>query len=31
MYLDTTLPDNRMIHKNFNQLVISSPNIMDYQ
>ena len=31
MYLDTTLPDNRMIHKNFNQLVISSPNITDYQ
>ena len=27
MYLDTTQPDNKMIHKNFNQLVIDSPNI----
>tara|TARA_R110000803_G_scaffold15315_2_gene42509 strand:- start:11830 stop:12597 length:768 start_codon:yes stop_codon:yes gene_type:complete len=26
-YIDSTQPDNRMIHKNFNQLIISSPNI----
>ena len=31
MYIDTSLPENKMIHKNFNQLIISSPNIMDYQ
>jgi len=32
MYIDTTLPEDRMIHKNFNQLLISSPNIAkDYQ
>tara|TARA_R110000787_G_scaffold7942_1_gene26765 strand:+ start:106 stop:630 length:525 start_codon:yes stop_codon:yes gene_type:complete len=34
MYIDTELPDNKMIHKNFNQLEISSPNIsmdFDYQ
>ena len=30
MYIDTSLPENKMIHKNFNQLIISSPNIMDY-
>jgi|TARA_R110000824_G_scaffold143807_2_gene311544 hypothetical protein len=30
MYIDTTLPENRMIHKNFNQLIIESPNIKDY-
>ena len=28
MYIDTTLPDYKMIHKDFNQLNISSPNIM---
>ena len=28
MYIDTTLPDFKMIHKDFNQLVIRSPNIM---
>ena len=28
MYLDTTLPDYKMIHKNFNQLEVKSPNIM---
>ena len=32
MYIDTTLPENKMIHKNFNQLEITSPNItMDFQ
>ena len=30
IYIDTSLPENKMIHKNFNQLIISSPNIMDY-
>jgi hypothetical protein len=30
MYIDTTLPEDKMIHKNFNQLTISSPNIVDY-
>ena len=30
MYIDTTLPENKMIHKNFNQLIISSPNIIDF-
>jgi hypothetical protein len=29
MYIDTTLPENKMIHKNFNQLIITSPNISD--
>ena len=29
MYIDTQLPENKMIHKNFNQLVITSPNIQD--
>jgi hypothetical protein len=29
LYIDTSQPDNRMLHKNFNQLVISSPNIQD--
>ena len=28
MYIDTTLPDDKMIFKNFNQLQISSPNII---
>jgi len=27
MFIDTSLPENKMIHKNFNQLIISSPNI----
>tara|TARA_R100000655_G_scaffold32115_1_gene63904 strand:- start:1565 stop:2341 length:777 start_codon:yes stop_codon:yes gene_type:complete len=29
MYIDTTLPDYKMIHKDFNRLVVKSPNIMD--
>ncbi len=29
MYIDTSLPDNKMIHKNFNQLIIHSPNITE--
>tara|TARA_R110002126_G_scaffold288383_1_gene442049 strand:+ start:80 stop:868 length:789 start_codon:yes stop_codon:yes gene_type:complete len=29
MFIDTGLPDNKMIHKNFNQLVIHSPNITE--
>jgi hypothetical protein len=29
MYIDTQLPENRMIHKNFNQLIITSPNITE--
>ena len=29
MYVDTTQPDHRMLHKNFNQLIISSPNIQE--
>jgi len=29
MYIDTSLPENKMIHKNFNQLIITSPNITD--
>ena len=28
MYIDTNLPDEKMIFKNFNQLQISSPNII---
>jgi len=28
LYIDTTLPDDKMMFKNFNQLVISSPNII---
>ena len=28
LFIDTTLPDNKMMFKNFNQLEISSPNIM---
>tara|TARA_Y100000310_G_scaffold285633_1_gene309248 strand:- start:599 stop:1138 length:540 start_codon:yes stop_codon:yes gene_type:complete len=28
LYIDTTLPDNKMMFKNFNQLIISSPNII---
>tara|TARA_R110002126_G_scaffold66903_3_gene169834 strand:- start:6 stop:536 length:531 start_codon:yes stop_codon:yes gene_type:complete len=31
MYIDTTLPETKQIHKNFNQLIISSPNIMDFE
>ena len=27
MFIDTSLPENKMIHKNFNQLIINSPNI----
>ena len=27
MFIDTSLPEDKMIHKNFNQLIISSPNI----
>tara|TARA_R110000787_G_scaffold55854_6_gene128686 strand:+ start:1579 stop:2343 length:765 start_codon:yes stop_codon:yes gene_type:complete len=30
MYIDTTLEPHNMIHKNFNQLNVSSPNIQDY-
>ena len=31
MFIDTELPEDKTIHKNFNQLVISSPNIVkDY-
>jgi hypothetical protein len=29
MYIDTTLPENKMMHKNFNQLIITSPNISE--
>ena len=29
LYIDTTKADNRMLHKNFNQLIITSPNITD--
>ena len=28
MYIDTTLPDYKMIHKDFNQLEVKSPNIL---
>ena len=28
MYIDTTLPDYKSIHKDFNQLIVKSPNIM---
>lgn len=28
LFIDTTLPDDKMMFKNFNQLVVSSPNIM---
>ena len=32
MYIDTTQSENKMIHKNFNQLEITSPNItMDFE
>ena len=31
MFIDTQLPEDRQIHKNFNQLIISSPNITDFQ
>ncbi len=30
MFVDTQLPDDKQIHKNFNQLIISSPNIMEF-
>jgi len=29
MYIDTQLPDNKMIHKDFTQLIIHSPNITE--
>ena len=29
LYIDTTLAENRMMHKNFTQLIITSPNIQD--
>jgi len=28
MYIDTTLPDYKMIHKDFNRLEVKSPNIL---
>jgi|TARA_R100000329_G_scaffold151419_1_gene147453 hypothetical protein len=28
MYIDTTLPDYKMIHKDFNRLIVKSPNIL---
>ena len=28
LYIDTTLPDNKMMFKNFNQLEVNSPNIL---
>jgi len=32
MYIDTTLKDNESMHKNFNQLIVKSPNITtDFQ
>ena len=31
MYIDSQLPEHKQIHKNFNQLIISSPNIMDFE
>ena len=30
MYIDTQLPENLQLHKNFNQLIVKSPNITDY-
>lgn len=30
MYLDTTRNQDDMIHKNFNKLIIDSPNIMKF-
>ena len=30
MFIDTQLPEDKQIHKNFTQLLISSPNITDY-
>ena len=30
MYIDLQLPEDKQIHKNFTQLLISSPNITDY-
>ena len=30
MFIDTQLPEDKQIHKNFTQLLISSPNIADY-
>ena len=29
LYIDTTQPDHKMLHKNFNPLIIHSPNIQD--
>lgn len=31
MYIDTQLPEDKQIHKNFNQLIIKSPNITDFE
>lgn len=31
MYIDTQLPEDKQIHKNFNQLIIRSPNITDFE
>jgi hypothetical protein len=31
MFIDTQLPEHKQIHKNFNQLIIKSPNIMDFE
>lgn len=30
MFIDTELPDNKCLHKNFNRLEITSPNITDF-
>ena len=30
MFIDTQLPDDKQIHKNFNQLIIKSPNITEF-
>ncbi len=30
MFIDTQLPDDKQIHKNFNQLIIRSPNITEF-
>ena len=30
MFVDTQLPDDKQIHKNFNQLIIRSPNITEF-
>ena len=31
MYIDTQLQEHKQIHKNFNQLIIKSPNITDFE